>query len=118
MKYCYGEFSEEQFQEYIKQLHKKIHWLLLYKDPKLKGVIPEINVESFNKYFNNTMFEINGLNSLLFYPPEICSIMCLLQAAWLCTQQPEFDFNSYRKSILDVHNLIDMIGKQGGATND
>ena len=114
MKHCYGEFSEEQFQQYITQLHKKIHWLLLYKDPNLIGVIPDTSDESFNKYFKNTMFEISGLNSLLFYPPEICTIMCLLQAAWLSTQHDEFDFKAYRKSILDVHNMIDAIGQQGG----
>jgi len=115
----YGSFQTEQFNEYIKQLHKKIHWLLLYKDPKMTELYPEMTSEAFKKYFDNVMCEISGLNDLLFYPPQICAIMCLLQGAILLTEQEDFDFSVYRKRILDAHMLIDKIANsQGGDSDD
>jgi len=118
IKHKYGAFQDAQFNEYLKQLHKKIHWLLIYKDPKLQNNFPEMTKETFDKYFENIMFEINGLNALLSYPTQICDIMCLLQSAYLSTLNENFDFQFYRKAILDSHTLVDKIKNQGGDSDD
>jgi hypothetical protein len=109
MKHLYGEFEENQFEEYKKQLHKKLFWLLIYKDPNTKDQFPQIDDESYRNYFINVMKEIDSLNSLLFYPVEICSITVLLEQAFKETQNKIFDYKTYRKYVLDAHSLIDKI---------
>ena len=103
----YGWFDKEQFEAVKVKLHKDLHWTLLYKDPKLADEYKHVN---FNKYFEGLMRRINGLNALLFYPPEIVSIMANLEAAYLETSKEDFDFQIYRKLILDAHALVDKIG--------
>ncbi len=109
MKHLYGEFEEKQFEEYKKQLHKKLFWLLIYKDPNTKDQFPLVTDEVFENYFTNVMHEIDGLNALLYYPTEICSIMVLLQRALMETKDPDFNYKSYRKLVLDAHALVDKI---------
>ncbi len=106
MEHLYGHFSEKQLSEYKVKLHKELFWLLLYKDPKTKDQFKNTN---FEKYFINLMKKINGLNTLLFYPVEIVSILCLLQAAFNETKTEPFDYLSYRKLILDAHSLVDKL---------
>ena len=79
MKYLYGHFSDEQFERFKKQLHSKIHWLILYKDPKKKEEYPNVD---FNKYFVTAYRE---------------------------TKQNPFNYHNYRKCILDAHSLVDKI---------
>ena len=55
------------------------------------------------------MKRIDGLNALLSYPVEIVSIMSILQAAFDESKKEEFDYQSYRKLILDAHSLVDRI---------
>jgi hypothetical protein len=55
------------------------------------------------------MKEINGLNVILQYPDEIVGIMSMLQAAYLETQETPFNFQNYRKFVLEAHNLVDQI---------
>ena len=106
MKTIYGHFDDKQFEDYKVKLHKDLFWLLLYKDPKTKD---EFNVD-FDKYFINLMLRIDGLNKILDYPVEIITIMSLLQAAWDEAHQDEdFDYQSYRKLILDAHHEVDKI---------
>ena len=107
MKNMYGYFSDEQMEKYKIKLHKELFWLLLYKDPKTKDEY--LNVD-FNKYFDGLMRKINGLNELLFYPTEIVAIMSLLEAALIETRSTNFDYQTYRKLVLDAHSLIDKIG--------
>jgi hypothetical protein len=92
------------------KLHKELFWLLLYKDPKTKEKYDTVN---YDKYFTFLMKKIDGLNELLFYPVEIVSIMSLLQAAYQETKHPDFNFQIYRKLVLDAHNLVDDINKDG-----
>ena len=106
MDYLYGQFTEEQISSFKKQLHSKVHWLLLYKDPMTKDEYPNVN---FNKYFVSLMLEIDGLNALLLYPPEIVEMECVLQSAYIQTKQDNFNYHTYRKLILDAHSLIDKI---------
>ena len=83
-----------------------MYWLLLYKDPK---TCEQYSYVDFNKYFDGLMRRINGLSSLLSYPVEIVSIMSTLEAAFLETKKDDFDFQIYRKLVLDAHALVDKI---------
>lgn len=104
----YGWFDEEQFRCFKKKFHKELHWLLLYKDP---NTAEEYKHVDFDKYFEGFMRRINGLSSLLFYPPEIVEIMNTLEAAFLETRKPDFNYRLYRKLVLDAHTLVDKIGR-------
>lgn len=106
MEHLYGHFSKEQIDCFKKQLHSKIHWLILYKDPMTKDEYPDVD---FNKYFISLMLEIDGLNALLLYPPEIVEMVCILQSAYIQTKKDKFDYRTYRKLILDAHSLVDKI---------
>lgn len=107
MNTLYGWFDEEQFNAFRTKLHKEIFWALLYKDPKTCEQYTHVD---YDKFYVGLMRRINGLNALLFYPPEIVGIMSNLEAAYLETQKPEFNFQAYRKLILDAHALLDKIG--------
>ncbi len=106
MQHLYGSFSEQQIKEYKIKMHKEMFWLLLYKDPETKDQFKNTNYE---KYFIGLMKKLDGLNTLLFCPVEIVSILSLLQAAYNETKKEEFDYQSYRKLILDAHSLVDKI---------
>ena len=56
------------------------------------------------------MKEIDGLNELLCYPTPIIEICCKLQAAYMESRSEQFDYQVYRKFVLDAHNLVDKIG--------
>ena len=105
----YGTYNEKQFNEYKTKLHKKLFWLLIYKDPKTKEQFPNVDTYAFEQYFIHVMHEIDGLNALLSYPVEICSMMSLLESALHETQKDEFDYKLYRKLVLDAHALVDKI---------
>lgn len=107
MDMLYGKFDEEQFKKFQEKLHKELFWLLLYKDPKTKKEYAHVD---FEKYLIGLQKKINGLNELLFYPPQIVSIMSLLQAALQETRKEDFDYSVYRKLVLDAHALVDKIG--------
>ena len=110
METLYGHFNEKQIEEFKVKLHKELFWLLLYKDPKTKEQYTNVN---YDKYFTGLMKKIDGLNELLFYPVEIVSIMSLLQAAYKESKKFIFDYQTYRKLILDAHSLIDRIYNDG-----
>lgn len=106
MQHLYGNFSKQQIKEYKIKMHKEMFWLLLYKDPATRDQFKNTNYE---KYFIGLMKKLDGLNTLLFCPAEIVSILSLLQAAYNETKREEFDYQSYRKLILDAHSLVDKI---------
>lgn len=104
MKHKYGEFTQKQFSEYKKQLHSKVHWLLLYKEqdyPKL------------DQYFSSLLFQISGLATLID-SPYVVTLMTLLEAARSENLSDECDYGKYRKAILDAHSIIDMIPEEDG----
>lgn len=106
----YGVFNDEQVKEYITNLHKKVHWLLLYKDPNVKDQYPNVN---YDKYYTFLMKEISGCNALFRYPVAMVQVMALLEAAYLETRAEKFEFKTYRKLILDAQNLIGKIAQKG-----
>lgn len=111
MDTIYGHFDDNQFENYKVKLHKDLFWLLLYKDPKTKDDFKNVD---FDKYFINLMLRIDGLNEILSYPVEIVTIMCLLQAAWDESRYENFNYQEYRKLILDAHHEVDKINTVRG----
>jgi hypothetical protein len=107
MKHLYGHFTNEQMDSYKVKLHKELFWLLIYQDPKTKDEY--LNVD-FNKYFDGLMRRMDGLNELLSYPTEIVAIMSLLEAALIESRKADFNYQAYRKLVLDAHSLVDKIG--------
>ena len=106
MNHKFGYFDHDQFESFKTKLHKEMYWLLLYKDPKTCG---QYSYVDFDKYFNGLMRRINGLSSLLSYPTEIVEIMSNLEAAFLEASKENFDYQIYRKLVLDAHALVDKI---------
>lgn len=102
----YGEFTDFQLDDYKKKLHKKIHWLLLYKDPNVES----IEDANFQQYYFWLMKHIAGANSLLNYPKEMIELLAVLQQARRESYKDDFDFGVFRKLILDAHALVDRIG--------
>ena len=106
VKHKYGDFPSHQINDYKKQLHNKIHWLLIYKDPKLENQYSSINVE---QYIEDLQLYLAGLNELFLTSPVLISILASLESMKILLQQPDFDFYSFRKLVLGTHRLVDDI---------
>lgn len=106
INHLYGHFTPQQIDVQFKILHNMIFWLLLYKDPETEYKYRHIN---FEKYFNSLMKRISGFGELLYNPPEVCTLLSILQGAYIETQEDEFDYEVYRKLILDSHNSLDKL---------
>lgn len=105
MYYIYGEFTDKQINEAVKQMHNDIHKLLLYKDNTIEEKIFESD-EDYVKYFTNLLFRFGGLNELLGEPKQMVSLMSTLQAAYDEIQSPCFKYKTFRRAILDCHGYI------------
>lgn len=100
----YGSYTESQLSVTKQYIRKQIFYLLLYVDPKTSIDYPNVNVL---KAFNGLQYKLGGLNSILFEPPSLVTVMSLLEAAMLEFQNIDnFDFNKYRKLILDAGNEV------------
>lgn len=110
-KYKYGQYSSDQISATKQIIRKQIYFLLLYVDPKTKDRY--INTDVI-KAFNCIQTKLGGLNSLLREQPVLVNVMSLLEAALIEYQKFNdtdseknlFDFNKYRKLILDAGNEI------------
>ena len=100
MEHLYGSFSAEQIAEQKKALHSSIHWLLIYKERRYKKL---------DKYIENLLIRISGLNDLFQRPPVLISLLSVLQALREENQRPNCDFSLYRKLVFDAHSLVDQI---------
>ena len=100
----YGDFTNEQLAEYRDKLHRKLFWLLLYKDPNTKDAFVAIN---FDNYFTSLMCELNGLNDILMCPNGMVEMLSVLEAAYKESNNENFNYRLYRKFVLDAHNLLD-----------
>ena len=95
----YGSFTEEQFMEFKKKLHSKIHWMLIYYEND------EYDNEYLKNYFEGLMKYINGVNDILNNSPVVIELMTTLQMAF-----NEFnDTKAYRKYVLSAHNIVDRL---------
>lgn len=102
----YGSFSEEQLSATKQYIRKQIFYLLLYVDPETREEYPNVNV---NKAFQGLQYKLSGLNSILFEPASLVTVMSLLEAALLEYQKDNFDFLAYRKLVLDAGNEVKKI---------
>ena len=99
----YGSFKKEQVEDYITKIRKKIFWLILYTDPETKSAYEDIDVHG---YHENLMYELSGLNSLLFYPKELVEILSLLESALHMLESDSFYFRKYRRLVFDAGALV------------
>ena len=102
----YGYYSEDQLSATKQYIRKQIFYLLLYVDPETKEEYSNVNV---NKAFQGLQYKLGGLNSILFEPPSLITVMSLLEAALLEYQKSDFNFNAYRKLVLDAGNEVKKI---------
>lgn len=94
-------FSYSQINEYKKRLHSKIHWLLIYKETE--------DCDCFDEYFDNLMNYIVALNKVFNQNPMVIELLVILQMAYDESKKDNFNFKTYRKYILDSHNIVDKI---------
>ena len=99
MQHLYGEFTQNQIAQTKKSLRGSIFFLLLCVDNKTSHEYKEVDV---NKCFKGLLLKLGGLNELLMNQPELVMVMSLLQAAMNEYNNPEFEFKTYRKLILDA----------------
>lgn len=105
MQYLYGEFTDEQINETVIQMHNDIHKLLVYKDRNITEQIFE-SEEDFVNYFTNLLFRFGGLNELLGEPKEMVDFMSTLQGAFDEVTSDRFRYWRFRRAILDCHGYI------------
>ena len=99
----YGEFADMQINQIKEILRKRIFFLLLVaEDMETKVKFPEINLEQAN---TTLLWRISGLNDLLGQPPELVTVLSLLEEAKNSITD-NFDFGKYRKLILDARAEI------------
>lgn len=103
MVYKYGEFSSNQISETKAYMRRRIFFLLLIADPDEKHKYENVNV---NEAFQCELYKLGGLNSILFEPPELVRVISLLEAALIEYTSPEFNWQKYRKLILDAGNEV------------
>lgn len=99
VKHLYGEFTDNQIKDTKKFMRGSIFFLLLCVDPDTSESYEDVDV---NKAFDNLLHKINGLNELLLYQKNIVDIMSLLKEAQVIYNSADFDFQVYRKLILDA----------------
>ena len=123
MLYQYGEFPDEQVNDYKTYLRKYIYFLLLCVDFNTAHFYKNIDV---NKSFDTLLYKLDGLNELLFYPEEIIDVMSMLKEAQVTYNLPVFgkkEYKKYRRLVLDSGAKILELNDLGndlkeGAKND
>ena len=106
VKHKYGNFKSKQIRETKETIRKQIFFLLLLADPATKDQYPDVDIKCA---FDSFMYKINGFNSLLCYPSEIVEILSILESAREELNKPEFDFEKYRKLVLDAGATVQKI---------
>ncbi len=105
MEHLYGEFSDEQVDHLVQRYHKLIHRLLIYKDSHIE--MNNRETFDFERHFLTLLKNMGGFNSLLGNPPKIGMALCSLQSAFNECQSEFFDYQIYRKFLLDAHSELD-----------
>lgn len=105
MKYLYGDFSDNQIKVNASSMHNDIHKLLLFKDADIDNIIFD-SEEDFQNYFTKLLHRFGGYNTLLGEPVLMVKLMSVLQAALNESRREDYNFNIFRKLILDAHGYI------------
>ena len=106
VKHKDGAFKTKQIRDAKEAMRKQIFFLLLLADPATKGQYPNVDIK---RAFDNLMYKINGLNSLLSCPTEIVDILSFLESARMELDKTDFDFETYRKLVLDAGAKVENI---------
>lgn len=113
-KHKYGEFQNKQVEDAKRFIRKQIYFLILCVDPDTKDEYINVDVVAA---FDGILRKISGLNSILFYPPELVRVISLLEAALIEYKTSQFDSvedfkcSTYRKLVLDAGNEVLKIGE-------
>ena len=106
MKHKYGNFTETQMSSTKKSIRKQIFFLLLCADPKTKNDYTHVDVR---EAFKGLLYKLDGLNSVLGEPQELVDTISLLEEALIKYNEPMFNFQTYRRLVLNAGSLIDDI---------
>ena len=110
MRHLYGEFTDNQIRETKASLRKSIFFLLVCVDEKTsQEIIEECGEIDVNKNIKGLLLRLGGMNQLLMEPPELVTVMSLLQAAMIEYNSPDFNFKTYRKLILDAGSEVNKL---------
>lgn len=102
MIYAYGEFTKNQIMETKRLMRKQIFFLLLIVDPETEWKYDVSVYEAFE----NALTVFGSLNDILHYPKELVKVITLVNAAFLEYKSQDFDYQKYRKLILDAGNEV------------
>lgn len=106
----YGKFESHQISETKELLQKRIFFLLLVAEDLDKRIkFPDVDLEAAHV---GVMWRISGLNDLLGQPQEIVNVLSLLEEANNVIKS-DFDFQKYRKLILDAGAEVMKIKESG-----
>lgn len=106
MRHKYGNFTENQMLLTKKSIRKQIFFLLLCADPHTKDGYTHVDV---NEAIKGLLYKLDGLNSVLGEPQELVDTISLLEEALIKYNEPKFNFQTYRRLILNAGSLIDTI---------
>lgn len=112
MKHKYGEYTEFQIREFKTRIRRTIFLLLLSADPKTKNDYAYVNP---HQVFRSLLFELGGASSVFPTSPEIVEAVNLLEQARKMLKWKRFNFEDYRKLILDAGASI---GRMKEVDND
>lgn len=99
----YGKFRKSQVEYYKNKLRKKIFWLILYTDENTNKNFISVDVV---KYHKNLLCEISSYNELLLYQNDFVEIVNKLEEALNILQLDTFNFQEYKKLVLDAGALM------------
>lgn len=97
----YGEFTDDQFEAFKKNLHRWVHWCLIYAEEQSNTLDP---------YMIKIQKKFQALNSVLYYDAKVVEIITLLEAARIEYRDNGYKTPLFRKLILDTHEIIDHVG--------
>lgn len=103
LSYKYGTFTDNQIKHVKQCMQRQIIFLLVCVDEKTKKDYVNIDVD---EAFTNLLTWFDGLNELLFCPAELVKAIALLEEARKEYAKESFDFNRYRKIILDANGEV------------
>lgn len=106
MKHKYGNFTETQMLSTKELIRKQIFFLLLCADPKTKDNYTHVDV---TEAFKGLLYKLDGLNSVLGEPQELVDTISLLEEALIKYNEPKFNFQIYRRLVLNAGSLINNI---------
>lgn len=99
MNMKYGKISNKQLCFLVRRIRKTIFLLLLAVDEATKKQNEHIDID---KTFEGVLLELGGITSLLPDRSEFIETINFLERAKIEFFSPDFNFNIYRKLILDA----------------